>query len=188
MKAKLGYLLIAVALLILGFTYSPLVKEEVSFQVNNIKNKNNPKEIIPIDNSFGLVIPKLGINVKVIKNVDPFNSIVYQEALTRGVAHAKGSSLPGQAGNVFIFSHSSQNFIEALKYNSIFYLISKLKIGDEIDIFYDNNEYRYHVTDKKIVDPTNISYLNNNSKDKTLTLMTCYPPGTNFMRYIITAR
>jgi sortase A len=188
MQLKLGYFLIIAASLILCFSYAPLVKEEVNFQINQSKYKQNIKTINPVDMDFGLIIPKLGINVNVIKNVDPFNSIVYQEALTKGVAHAKGTSFPGQPGNTFIFSHSSQNFLEAFRYNSIFYLISKLDTGDKITLVYQSKFYDYHVTNKRIVDAENISILNNQDAIPSLSLMTCWPPGTNLKRLLIEAK
>lgn len=188
MKSVLGYILIAAALLVILFTYAPLAKEEVLYQYRQISNKQVIQDLVPVDKDFGLIIPKLGINVKVIKNVDPFDPNIYQKALTKGVAHAKGSSLPDQDGNVFIFSHSSENFYEALRYNSIFYLLGKLNTGDEIDLYYLDKKYVYRIFDKKIADPNEVSYLQNSSKDNTLTLMTCFPPGTTFKRLMILAK
>lgn len=188
MKVVAGYILIAIAVIIAVSTFGPIAKEEVVYKYRQVTNSNQVQVITPVDTDYTLVIPKLAINVKVVKEVDPYDPKIYQRALLKGVAHAKGTSLPGEEGNIFIFSHSSENFFEALRYNSIFYLLSKLNVGDEINIYYENNKHSYQVYDKEIVNPEDISYLKNATKEKTLTLMTCYPPGANFQRLVILAQ
>ncbi len=186
MKLIIGILLVIFSIVVVTTTYFPLVKNEVGYQLNKTKSQNI-ENIAPLSREFGIVIPKLGINVKVIKNVNPYDANIYQKALTQGVAHAEGTNLPGEAGNIFIFSHSSENFFEAVRYNSIFYLLPKLELGDTITLYYNNNRFDYHVSEKKIVDPGDIKYLSANSEKPQLTLMTCYPLGTNLKRFIIVA-
>ncbi len=182
----LGLSLVAVSLISLFLIYFSIFRLEVEYQTLGPGKVST--EIKPKDLEFGIVIPKIRANAKVVPNIDPFNSSTYQFALTKGVAHAKGSSFPDSDGNVFLFSHSSVNFYEALKYNSIFYLLDKLEKGDQIQIYYKNKEHKYNVYDKKLVDPRDISYLTKNSSNKTLTLMTCWPPGTTFQRLLIIAK
>lgn len=186
MKLIIGTLLVLISLGIVVATFFPLVKNEVVYRINQDKN---PKieEIVPLSADFGIIIPTLGINSKVIKNVDPYNANIYQRALTQGVAHAQGTSLPGESGNIFIFSHSSENFYEAIRYNSIFYLLPKLEMGDTITLYYKNTRYDFHVKEKKIVAATDLKYLTAKSQTPQLTLMTCYPPGTNLKRFIVVA-
>jgi len=169
-------------LAILLLTYGPLATLELQYAVHAI-----PKDIVPIDKVFGIVIPKLGANAHVVANVDPFDSHAYQMALTRGVAHARGTSIPGAMGNIFIFAHSSDNFYEALKYNSVFYLLPKLVTGDPIFLYYNGVKFTYVVTDKKFVGSKDVSYLQGESLKATLTLMTCWPPGTNLQRLLVFA-
>jgi len=146
-----------------------------------------PKSITPIDEAFGIVIPKLGANARIIPNVNPYDSSVYQQALTQGVAHATGTVFPGRVGNVFLFSHSSVNFYEANRYNSIFYLLYKLEIGDEINLYYKGEKFVYRVTEKKTVNPKDVSYLTGQTTKKVVTLMTCWPPGTTTKRLLVIA-
>ncbi len=169
-----------IAILIL--TFGPLATQELRYTIHAI-----PKEIVPVDRDFGIVIPKLGANARIIANVDPYDSVAYQKALTRGVAHARGTSVPGAMGNIFLFAHSSENFYNALTYNSIFYLINKLEAGDAIDLYYHKTKFTYTVTGKKFVDAKDVSYLQLQGDSKTLTLMTCWPPGTNSQRLLIFA-
>jgi len=88
---------------------------------------------------------------------------------------------------MFIFSHSSVNFFEALRYNSVFYLLDKLEKGDIVDIFMNKEKFTYIVTEKELVDASNISFLTERTNQKLLTLMTCWPPGTTYKRLIVRA-
>jgi LPXTG-site transpeptidase (sortase) family protein len=180
-----GTLLIVGSLILFTLIFFPVAKVEINYNLNKTKVV---KEIIPIDKNFGIVIPKINANAKIIPQVDPYDSQIYQVALTKGVAQAKGTAYPDQIGNMFLFSHSSVNLLEATRYNSIFYLLSKLEKKDEIDIYYKGSKYKYKVTDIKTVDPKAVSYLSSKSDVGTLTLMTCWPPGTTFERLLIIAK
>ena len=180
----LGLAAIATSILIVVLTVFPVFREEISYTV---RQHTASRPLTPIDTSFGIVIPKIGANARVIANVNPFDAGEYQQALTRGVAHARGSSFPDASGNVFLFSHSSVDFYLATRYNSVFYLINKLTIGDQIDLYYRDVRYVYHVTDKKIVDPHEVSYITNASYGNIVTLMTCWPPGTSLKRLLVIA-
>ncbi len=155
--------------------------------VSDTQQLGNGKTIVikPINDVFGIVIPKIRANAAIIPNVDPYDSSAYQRALTKGVAHAKGSVFPGQVGNVFIFSHSSVNFFEALRYNSIFYLLDKLEVDDLIYVYFNKEQFIYRVTEKKLITPDQVYYLAEKTNDRLITLMTCWPPGTTFKRLII---
>lgn len=173
-------------ILIFLLTVLPIVKEEVVYTVRHTLPQNN--KIKPIDRAFGIVIPKLGANAHVIPNVDPYNSAIYQQALARGVAHAKGTATPDKPGNVFLFSHSSVDFYLATRYNAVFYLLNKLEVGDTVVVYYNFNRYTYTVESKHIVAADATLYLTKQTPEKMLTLMTCWPPGTSLNRMIITAR
>lgn len=160
-------------------------KEAESFSKNDISKVGDIIE--PIDENFGIVIPKIRANAKVIPNVDPNDSATYQKVLTQGVASTKGSVAPGKEGNIFIFAHSGIDFYEAERYNAVFYLLDKLEKGDEIFIFYKGEKIRYAVTESKTVGADETKYYDGIPGKKTLTLMTCWPAGTNLKRYIVIA-
>ncbi|HLD24374.1 MAG TPA: sortase [Patescibacteria group bacterium] len=185
---RTGIVLIAFALTLSAVTMWPVILEELGYNARQIALPLKNPEITPIDTDFGVVIPKLGANAKVMANVDPYNSREYQVALTKGVAHAKGTGTPGVHGNIFLFSHSSVNFYEASRYNSVFYLLTKLEAGDDIEVYYQGTKYVYTVIDKKTVLPTAVEYLKPlGAGRETLTLMTCWPPGTTYKRLLIIA-
>lgn len=182
-----GFSLIILSLVIFVLTFLPILVMEINFSLRESEKKSEKNILYPLDKGFGIIIPKIGANAKIIPNVNPYNEKVYQLALTKGVAHSKGTAFPGEVGNIFLFSHSSQNFYEARRYNSIFYLLTKLKKDDDVYLFYKNKEFKYKVIDKKIVDSNSISYLVKNGPKQTLTLMTCWPPGTTFKRLLVLA-
>jgi LPXTG-site transpeptidase (sortase) family protein len=188
---SIGILLIFVSLLLFIYIFIPVASVEISYSLNNPKLAIS--QIIPVDKNFSIVIPKIGANAKIIPNVDPYNSNAYQIALTKGVAQAKGTATPNSVGgSMFLFSHSSVNLLEATRYNSVFYLLSKLNKNDEVYIYYKNIKYKYAVNEIKIVDAKDVSYLNLqpstiNHQASSLTLMTCWPAGTDYKRLVIIA-
>lgn len=140
--------------------------------------------ITPINQDFSLVIPKIGVNVPVIANVDPAN---YSKALSLGVAHASTSMLPDQTGTVYLFSHSTNYewFVDDL--NAVFYLLKNLKKGDLIVLIYKGKEYTYKLRETKIVHPSEISYLVPQIGKKSLILQTCWPSGSTSERLLLFA-
>jgi sortase A len=182
-----GLVCILVSLAIPTSIFLPVAKAEIAYQIT----KSSPSPIAtptPVDQEFSIQIPKINVNTKVIPNVNPFEPKLYQPALTRGVAHAQGSSLPDKPGNTFIFAHSASSWYEANQFNAVFYLTSKLEKGDSIHLTYKNKLYDYRVSETKIVDPRDVSFLANNATDPTLTLMTCWPPGTTAKRLLVIAK
>lgn len=182
----MGIVCIALGTAILLLTFLPIFKEETFYTLRTI-TKAGKKDIAPIDAQFGIVIPKLGANAHVIANVDPYNHSEYQQALTKGIAHARGTVYPGDVGNLFLFSHSSVNFYEASQYNSVFYLINKLEAGDAITLYYKGNRFDYTVKKKTMTEPSDVSFLTRQTTNKELTLMTCWPPGTTYKRLMVIA-
>lgn len=171
------------ALGLLFLTYYPILFEEAKYIT--AKPKINVK---PVDQEFGIVIPKINANAKVIRNVNPYVPAIYQQALSQGVAHAQGTGLPGEKANIFLFAHSSGNWYQANRFNSVFYLLYKLEKQDLIEVYFHKQKFAYQVTDKVYVDPSSVEYLSRHSLEETLTLMTCWPPGTTNKRLIVIAK
>jgi len=183
-----GIVFIIIGLLLFIITFLPVINVELKYDIAQLDSRPTSPTIIPINQQFGIVIQKINATAAIVPNVDPYDSTTYQKALTKGVAHAKGSVFPGRVGNMFLFSHSSVNFYEALRFNSVFYLLNKLKSGDTIDIYFESDKFTYVVFESKLVEPTDVSYLTEKTNDKLVTLMTCWPPGTTFKRLIVRGR
>jgi sortase A len=185
-----GIVLIVLGILLTAAIFWPVLTNELAYQWQSKTaalgaTKQQTHAIQPVDTTFGIVVPKIRANAAIVPNVDPYDANAYQLALTKGVAHAKGSVYPGRIGNVFIFSHSSVDFFKALQYNSVFYLLDKLDIDDEIILYFNSHAFVYRVMEKKIVEPNAAFYLTEKTEQKLVTLMTCWPPGTTFKRLIV---
>ena len=201
-RLLLGVTLIAIALLIVVATFLPLIGQEIAYSIqgnslpkvesgeqrnSQAENKPDKNVLVPVDEEFGIVIPKIRANSRIHADIDWQNEPLYQKALQTGVAQAKGTSTPNMMGNMFLFSHSGVDFYEAARYNAEFYLLGKLEVGDEIDIFYKGQKYLYTVQESKVVNPDEIDYITKKGDQKTLTLMTCWPAGTTYKRLIVIA-
>jgi len=184
-----GIASIGLGIFIFLLIFLPVAREEVRYSVSRILPAPavSPTPAEPASREFGIVIPKIGANAPVVPEVDPYNSAEYQLRLTKGVAHAKGTAYPGESGNIFMFAHSAGDWTQANRYNAVFYLITKLVPGDEITLWYNFNPFRYVVSETKIIDATEVQYLDPHYSAKTLSLMTCWPPGTTIRRFLVTA-
>ncbi len=135
-------------------------------------NQKRPSE-------FYLSIPKMKIEDALVK----VDTITFYENL----ALFPGTAIPGEVGNAFITGHSVlPQFNDPKNYRTIFTDLPSLEIGDTVYAKVDGKTYQYLVQYKKVVDPNDTSVLAPIAKGaKTLTLMTCVPPGTSFKRLIV---
>ncbi len=210
----LGYLLFFCGLVSFIFILGPLVSVETRYRTDRILKikrtvpaavsqtpneagqasqsfsslKTSENNIIPVSTEFGIVIEKINANAKVIADVNPGNEKQYISALQQGVAEALGSTPPGEPGNLYLFSHSTDAPWNIIRFNAIFYLLKELETGDKVIIFYKDKRYDYIVFDKQITSPADISYLTNRYDQPVLTLQTCDPPGTLLNRLIVRAK
>src|SRR6476620_8760053 len=120
-------------------------------------------------------IPKIGLRPKVV-----VEDALDEEPLTRGPAHYVGTPLPGQKGNVGIAGHRTT-------YGSPFHDINELENGDKVNISTTYGDFTYTVVDKKIVDPSDTTVLENHGK-AMLTLTACHPIWSAEQRIIIIAK
>lgn len=158
----------------------------IEYSLDAVEGTTFQRKLYPPNTDFSIVIPKINATAPVIDNVDPLNSSLYLKALKSGVAHAEGTAYPGTIGNVYLFAHSTDAFYNVGKYNAVFFLIGHLNSGDEIDVYFRGLRYKYIVYDKKVVDPSETKYLGILLEgQKTLTLQTCYPPGTTIKRLVV---
>jgi len=140
-----------------------------------------------VDPEFSIVIPKIDAKSHVIANVDTANEKDYLDALSKGVAHAKGTFFPGQGKPIFLFAHSTNLPINVSRYNAVFYLLSKLEKGDHVIIYFANKKYEYKVIDSVVKPSTDTSFLYDQTNTERLYLMTCTPPGTTWKRLFVIA-
>ncbi|MEI7749768.1 MAG: sortase [Candidatus Moraniibacteriota bacterium] len=193
-RAGIGALILGASLFFLVFF--PILREEIRYALRNRDAASDTVSLAsadagkagiltPVNSEYSIVIPKIGANVAVVPDVDPFDQTAYRKALADGIAQAKGTKTPGESGNTFLFAHSSDDFLTRGQYNTIFYLLDKLVVGDRFTIAYRGKLYDYRVFDKRVTAPEQVEYLNAQSVENTVTLMTCWPPGTDAKRLLV---
>jgi LPXTG-site transpeptidase (sortase) family protein len=159
---------------------------EVSFNELD-KTRAEVKTRVDVPQFFSVKIPKLNIkNGTVETNSFNMNPDKY-------IGHYAGTALPGEVGNVFIYGHSVMPFFfNENNYKTIFSNLHKLEDNDVIEISYSGKTYKYKVFEKEVLSPEEVkpletvtpAYLN----EKTISLMTCTPPGTTLKRLIVSAK
>jgi len=200
------------ALVLLGFlaflawlvlVLLPVVFVEVKYQAKSLFNSlgfANPSSLfrpnfegftivgnVSKNKDYGIIIPKLGLDERVIFNVDPNNEAEYTAALKQGIAHASSTNYPDQNGLGYYFAHSSSPGFQ-IQYNAVFYLLNKLEVNDEIYIWHEQQRYRYLVESKKINQSSDVAFLYETYDEEMIVLQTCWPPGTTKERLLVFAK
>lgn len=123
-----------------------------------------------------MVIPKIGVNAPVVQT-PPVNG-VWQVA-DWAVGHLTTTPNPGVPGNSAMAGHDD---IEG----EIFKRVNELRPGDMILLYTRDTVYRYKVFNQEIVDPSNVSVLNQ-TRRPIVTLISCTPYWVDTQRLIIQA-
>ena len=130
---------------------------------------------------YTLSIPKL--------NIKDSKVIVGGEDLAKSLVHYLPQSLPGEYGNVVIFGHSTLPQLYNVKdYKTIFTYLPSLEKKDKIYVHVNGVEYEYEVYDLIVVNPDQVSVLEQKIDASYLTLITCVPPGTWWKRLVVKAK
>ena len=138
---------------------------------------NNSKEASskPVSITDCLVrIPKINCTEPVKEGVD-------RNALAASLGHEPETALPGEVGNCVIAGHRNYTF------GKYFNRLNEVEIGDTIYIDTLDDTYEYTVEEIKVVEPTDLSVLDN-TEDETLTLYTCTPIYIATHRLVIIAK
>lgn len=190
---QLSTFLLALSFFGISSLGAPIFLTELNHRLN--KNSVRPVstaktfgDIVAQNNlgEFSLSIPKIHLSSKVFPNIDPMNKKIYLPVLRQGVAHAAGTYFPGEGGLVYLFAHSADYVFNIKQYNALFYNLKDLEVGDEISLSYQGRKFNYKVSEKKIVEATEVSVLKNTGEEK-LILQTCWPPGTTWKRLLVIA-
>lgn len=172
-------ILILFSIIGFGVIFLPIIKAYIA-----------PEPIPDLSQKSGLFlsIPKISAYAPIIKNIDPWDENEYRRALKFGIAHAKGSSLPGEDGRTFLFAHSSDVPWRMTRTNTPFLRLGELNSGDSVYIYNDGKKNEYRVYDKKEVSPSEVEYLNSPIQGEDLVLQTCTPIGTALRRLLVFAK
>lgn len=129
-----------------------------------------------------LTVPALGVNGAPVFDSDA------PQALDQGVAHVPETSMPWDEGpqrNVYLAAHRLG--YEGTGSRLLFYELDRLGRGDEVILEGRGRTYRYRVTEKLMVDPTD-SWVMGQVRDRDMvSLQTCTPIPTFEKRLVIRA-
>jgi len=179
-----------------GKSYFANLSEQIGDLTNTSYDpETQTQKVVVIDQEYSnpmyLTISSIGIeDIKVTPNVDSYNEDVYNSYLKEGLAHFKGTPLPGAGGNSFIYGHSAvSSFFSSHKNlpETIFSRLSDIDVGEEVLVEKDGEILKYIVRSKKIVSPEDFSILASQNGKETLTMMTCWPLGIGTKRLIVVA-
>lgn len=131
--------------------------------------------------NYSISIPSLSLSNIKVTNADT--------DLTHHLVQFNSDSFPGNLGNVIIFGHSTlPQLLNQKDYKTVFSTLYKLKVGDTIDIRFENKSLKYKVEQALVVEPDDTSVLAQDFSGSTITLITCTPPGTVWKRLVIKAK
>lgn len=143
-------------------------KETTVNNAENSTNKSTKKEDNYINNSIKAVgileIPAIKLKSGIVEGATT-------KELKKGIGYYQNTPLPTESeGNMVIAAHNSGNM-------PVFRKLHKLNIGDEVKIKIDNKYYIYEVSDKFIVDPSDVEILESTPGVKEITMFTCTNKG-----------
>ncbi|HUV88648.1 MAG TPA: sortase [Anaerolineae bacterium] len=122
------------------------------------------------EQAIRIQVPAIGVDAPVVEGDD-------WEALKQGAGHHVGSANPGESGNCVISAHNDV-------FGEIFRKLPDVDLGDEVFVHTASQVYRYVVTQKRIIEPTEVSVMVPASSP-VLTLISCYPYGIDTQRIVV---
>jgi sortase A len=117
-----------------------------------------------------IVIPSIDVDAPIVSGVT-------WEDLKKGVGHLPGSANPGERGNMYLSAHNDI-------FGEIFRYLDKLELGDEFLVYSGDQPYRYVVTSKRVIEPTDVSVMYPTT-EPIATLQTCYPYLIDTQRLVV---
>lgn len=105
------------------------------------------------------------------------------KTLDQGIWRWPRGSTPDKGGNTTLIGHR----FTYTSPKSVFYYLDKVKLGDEIGLWWHNQKYVYKVSSTEVVSPDNTS-IQDNTRDDRLTLFTCAPLWLPKNRLVVVAK
>ncbi len=141
-------------------------------EVQGLNKQISNQESIPNYNM--LVIPQMGVRGKIYEGSS-------EKTLLKGLWHMPGTSSNPESGNVVVTAH---RYLRRPPNPNTFYLLDKLKVGDEFYMYWQGKRYNYRVREIKVVKPEEVSILYN-TPNPQLTLFSCTPLFTSKNRLVV---
>lgn len=124
------------------------------------------------EQAIRIEIPAIGVDAPIVEGDD-------WEALKQGAGHHVGSANPGERGNCVLSAHNDI-------FGEIFRDLPDVDLGDEAFVHTASQVYRYVVTQKRVIEPTEVDVMYPTSS-AVLTLISCHPYGVDTHRIVVVA-
>jgi LPXTG-site transpeptidase (sortase) family protein len=115
-----------------------------------------------------LVIPKLNVDAPVILSPLEGQSWKVDHLGTDYVGHLEGTAPPGSSSNIVLAAHVT---VAAGVYGP-FASLGNLAVGDEVYVYYGEQQFKYIIDDYQVVDRTAIEVTHPSTQGE-VTLITC---------------
>ncbi len=150
--------------------------EAVAPYAGELAQSEGSSSSAPIPAENRLVIPSIGINEPILEgsNIWTINE--------GGTWRRPNTSNPTEDSNTVIVGHRFYG-----SEVSTFYHLDKVEVGQKLALYWDQKEIVYEVTEKKIVDPSQVE-IEAPTQEKQLTIYTCEPIWTAVNRLVIIAK
>lgn len=173
-------LIIVINLYIIAVPFLPALQFWITEQTNKTAEAELNEEIKTDQpkryKKNTVVIPRLRMREEIFEGPDISTA-------NKGVWRRPNSSIPPKDSNTVLVGHR-------FMYNNpngVFYHLDKVKVGDELAMFWEQKRYVYKVETIKTV-PASASTIEAPSKDATLTLYTCTPLWSAKDRLVVIAK
>lgn len=138
----------------------------------------------------GIEIPAIGVNAPIVWSQSDNEDNIISD-LDNGVVHYSGSAFPAMQGNSYITGHSSYYSWSKSPYKAVFQNLGKLNPNDEIVIYLSLKNGKklaivYAVVSSEVVSSDD-ERLFREYEGSELTLVTCWPLGTDWKRLMVKA-
>jgi sortase A len=102
------------------------------------------------------------------------------DQLKKGVGHHIGSANPGERGNLVLSAHNDV-------FGEIFRHLDQLQPGDEIMVYSGSQRYRYTISERRLVAPTQVDVMGP-TNEPAVTLISCYPYLIDNQRIVVSGQ
>ncbi len=136
--------------------------------------------------NYAMEISKIGTSAPLVFVTSRDEPEIY-EGLKGGYVHYDKTAFPGEDGDAVFFCHSSGRFGSRGDYDTLCANLDKVERGDEIVITGGSIKLRYRITSRKNdYDPADPNIFRKTNRP-TLSIISCYPVGTNHQRIVVRA-
>lgn len=186
-KKRKAPLLVGAALLVLGSyilmtSLAPAIPDWTADSEATAKKLTVSQPVIGEDR---LYIPQINVDVAIVEVTGSESAALEKGAIHRAAANGN----PAEGGNYVLAAHrfTMGATPQQTRQKSPFYHIDQVAVGDQLYLDYNGVRYAYKVSEKRRVEPTEVS-IENRTSEPQLTLYSCTLSGERDGREVVVAK